>query len=94
MAGDELGKELYRYLIDTYHNTEVRVGKCWVMSPEWWCEVRRMADANGRPIWSPPAPWDFPDQLLGMRVHVRLGAGAPQLVSETPGEWVPVRRYV
>lgn len=76
---EELTIALRDYLYDMFrHKPE---GPCrWVMSWEWWTEVRRIESYAYRPrLWGPPLDPNAVMTLLGIPVEIRNGAGAPDI---------------
>jgi len=95
----DLSRDLYAYLLNILYSVshERRCHGYWVMSHEWWTEIRRMADLYGYPVAQPPARPSGDDALFGLPVHVTADADLPRLAGPgipPPGNWKPVRRYV
>ena len=76
-----LGEEVIRHLFATMDMTPAaeRRASCWVMSTEWFNEVRRVADSMGRTAYAPPPGLGCVEQLLGLPIEVRDGGGVPHL---------------
>jgi len=94
----DLARDLYAYLLSHMYSVshERRCHGYWVMSQEWWTEIRRMAGPDGRPVTQPQWPPGRNDALFGLPVHVTADADIPRLAGPgipPPGNWRPVRRY-
>jgi len=74
---DSLGGDLKQYIYETHANGPRRDSH-WVMSLEWFNELRRMEDAAGV-IWQPHQRNSAPELLLGIPIEIREDAGAPRL---------------
>jgi HK97 family phage major capsid protein len=91
----DLTRDLYAYLMNHLYSVshERRCHGYWVMSQEWWAEIRRMADPDGRSVVMPR--FDDP-ALFGLPVWIMDEPGLPRLAGPgipPPGNWRPVRRY-
>ena len=78
---DPLG--LFGYLFEALGcvQPEERSRSHWVMDGEWLGEILKLTDSDGRPLWVPSFSLDAPEQLLGLPIEIRKGAGAPHLVA-------------
>lgn len=72
-----LSEDLQRCLFEALEHATP--GDHWVMSPEWLAEVRKLADATGRPLWVPSFSLSAPEHLLGYMIEVRKDGGVPHL---------------
>lgn len=84
---DSLADDLRHHLAGTLYAVDPaqRQGSHWVMSGEWWNEVRSL-DVGPSAFWHPALDPAQPPVLLGLAVQIRDGAGPPHL---EPGEAWP-----
>jgi HK97 family phage major capsid protein len=75
LAGD-LRDHLYRTCLETPHDD---LSFRWVMSLEWFNEVRRLDDSAGHSLYEPGLKVSEPVYLLGMPIEIRDGGGVPHL---------------
>jgi HK97 family phage major capsid protein len=77
---DTLSDELRGYLLDALTCRDPGWERChWVMSLEWFLDVRRVTDPTGRPLYEPSFSLTGPTLLLGLPVEIRKDGGAPHL---------------
>jgi HK97 family phage major capsid protein len=79
---DSLAGDLRQYICQA-HASGPRRDSHWVMSLEWFNEVRRLDDSGGR-LHHPGLTVSGPVLLLGIPVEIRADAGAPRLEPDGP----------
>lgn len=77
---DSLADDLRHYLHATLAGTPPAGRGRWVMSADWWSEVRKADPRGPAALFWMGAPLGAPETLLGLPIDVRDGAGAPRIV--------------
>jgi hypothetical protein len=79
---DDLAEDLRRHLHEALYAVDARGRRSshWVMSAEWWNEVRKL---NHPGVWPSRYPGE-PRLLLSLPVEVRDGGGVPHLEPDGP----------
>lgn len=78
---DDLPGDLREHIYRTWAATPAAAHKVshWVMSLEWFNEVRRLDDSQGRSLYQPGMRVSAPEFLLGIPVEIRDDGGVPHL---------------
>lgn len=77
---DSLADDLLHYLHATLAGTPRAERGRWVMSADWWGEVRKADPSGPAALFWQGAPFGTPETLLGLPIDVRDDAGAPRVV--------------
>lgn len=73
-----IAEDLRAYIYET-HASGPRRDSRWVMNLEWFNEVRRLDDSQGRVLYHPGVTVSAPEFLLGIPVEIREDGGPPHL---------------
>ena len=78
---DGLSGELFHYLLDALYCVPApeRRQSSWVMTAEWFDDVRKINGPDHKPLWEPSFMVTGPELLLGLPIVIREDGGAPHL---------------
>jgi HK97 family phage major capsid protein len=80
---DSLAGDLRQHIYQAHADGPRRKSR-WVMNLEWFKELRRLDDSQGRVLYHPGVTEPFsPENLLGIPIVVREDGGAPHLEEVT-----------